>query len=479
MKFANKLFFTMTALLTVIFAVFGMWMLLSYFSEAVDREIDRANAESGMFQLMFENTYYPMAIYGKDYAIRGVMDSISFGIEKNGNYCIVWDDEKEYYCNPNIAVDKANTIYSVSSMLDQEISEYAVKENYYGVAIRKIGPRYYIITVCKTDFGVYLGMCRDISAVYEAREELITRYCISLGILLVVGGACIYILSRYITRPIRKLNHVVNHITQGNYDVRCDVKGNDEIGTLAANFNEMTNAIVDHMHQKELEALQKESFTTSFAHELKTPLTSIIGYADMLNTVEMTEKERSEAYYYIFSQGKRLESLSHKLLELAEIDKNPLKRKAVSAKELEENIRATMLPIFADKKIDGEIRMDKGYLYGDKDLLLSVFYNLLDNAVKAVEEGGIVQLKGMNLMGDYEVIVTDNGRGIPEEEIHRITEAFYMVDKSRSRKEGGAGIGMALCHKIIELHEAKLHIHSKFGEGTVIRVVFSANGEES
>ena len=305
MKFANKLFFTMTALLTIIFAVFGMWMLLSYYSKAVEREIDRANAESGMFQLMFENTYYPMAMYGKEFAVRGVMDSISFGVEKNGNYCVVWDDEREYYCNPNIGVDVINTIYGVSNALDRETGNYAEDENYYGVAIRKIGSRYYIITVSKTEFDIYLGMCRDITAVYEAREELTIRYCIALGILLVVGGAVIFILSRYITRPISRLNHVVNDITQGNYEIRCDVKGNDEIGKLAANFNEMTNAIVDHMHQKELEALQKENFTTSFAHELKTPLTSIIGYADMLNTVEMTDRERSEAYYYIFTQGKR------------------------------------------------------------------------------------------------------------------------------------------------------------------------------
>ena len=230
MKFANKLFFTMTALLTIIFAVFGMWMLLSYYSKAVEREIDRANAESGMFQLMFENTYYPMAMYGKEFAVRGVMDSISFGVEKNGNYCVVWDDEREYYCNPNIGVDVINTIYGVSNALDRETGNYAEDENYYGVAIRKIGSRYYIITVSKTEFDIYLGMCRDITAVYEAREELTIRYCIALGILLVVGGAVIFILSRYITRPISRLNHVVNDITQGNYEIRCDVKGNDEIG---------------------------------------------------------------------------------------------------------------------------------------------------------------------------------------------------------------------------------------------------------
>lgn len=93
-------------------------------------------------------------------------------------------------------------------------------------------------------------------------------------------------------------------------------------------------------------------------------------------------------------------------------------------------------------------------------------------------EKGFLLLKGTALSdGAYEVKVVDNGRGIPREEISRITEAFYMVDKSRSRKEGGAGIGMALCRKIIQLHGAVLKIDSRLGEGTVMRVVFPAEGK--
>ena len=123
--------------------------------------------------------------------------------------------------------------------------------------------------------------------------------------------------------------------------------------------------------------------------------------------------------------------------------------------------------------------MEKSYLNVDKDLILSVFYNLCDNAVKAVEEGGCVSIHGIGLAeGSYEIKVSDNGRGIPEEEIHRITEAFYMVDKSRSRKEGGAGIGMALCQKIISLHSAEMHIYSKLGEGTVVQLLFKKQQEE-
>ena len=228
------------------------------------------------------------------------------------------------------------------------------------------------------------------------------------------------------------------------------------------------------MQVKVSEAEQKEDFTAAFAHELKTPLTSIIGYADMLNSLKLTDAECHDAYFYIYSQGKRLESLSHKLLELVSMDKNPLTFRAVPTKDLEQNLRITMRPIWKQRGIKGKVDLEKATLQGDSELLLSLLYNLMDNAVKALDKGeqSFMLMKGVCLNGLYEIKVVDNGRGIPAEEISRITEAFYMVDKSRSRKEGGAGIGMALCQKIIQLHGGMLKVESRLGEGTVIRVMF-------
>ena len=281
------------------------------------------------------------------------------------------------------------------------------------------------------------------------------------------------------TRPIQNLSKVAGNIASGDYSKRSHYKAADEIGELAASFNQMADRLVQQMQEKELEAKQKEDFTAAFAHELKTPLTSIIGYADMLSTIQMSEEERLEATLYIYRQGKRLESLSHKLLELVNTEKQQVQYKTVSTKTLEENIRTTMRPIFKNKGIKGKITMEKGTIYGDYELLLSLFYNILDNGIKAVETGGFILLKGSKLENGYEIKVVDNGRGIPKQEIERITEAFYMVDKSRSRKEGGAGIGMALCKQIILLHKGSMKIDSNPGEGTVVRLIFPEYTEES
>lgn len=471
MKFADKLFLATTVLLTVIFTILGVWMLSSNFSSLLEREISRGNSESRLFRFLFETGYQSVKEYGGEYAVRKIMNNIADSVERDGSHCFVlqgdvWMHGRDYLAERDLleaAVELARVVESGNSC---------------GYVIRKTTDRFYLLTVSLAgDPNVYLGMCRELTDIYEIRQELLVQYRIALVFLLLLGGVCIYLLSRYITRPIISLDRTAKRIADGNFELRSGNRSQDEIGHLARNFDRMADRLVKQMEAKALEAKQKEDFTAAFAHELKTPLTSIIGYADMMNTIKMSEAEKAEATYYIYSQGKRLENLSYKLLEMVSMDKNPLESRPVPAKRLEENLRNTIRPIWEVRGIRGKVEMDKGTILGDEELLLSLFYNLLDNAVKATDKGenGFVFLKGqVRRDGRYEVKVVDNGRGIPREEINRITEAFYMVDKSRSRREGGAGIGMALCHKIIKLHGGSLMIDSRLGEGTVMKVIFPA-----
>ncbi len=116
--------------------------------------------------------------------------------------------------------------------------------------------------------------------------------------------------------------------------------------------------------------------------------------------------------------------------------------------------------------------MEEGTVYGEKDLLLSLFVNLVDNARKALSPKGKITITGRKQEEGYRFAVCDDGCGMPEEELHKVTEAFYMVDKSRSRKEGGAGLGLTLCSRIVALHKAEWKIESKMGEGTCITLTF-------
>lgn len=472
-KFADKLFFTMVMLLTLIFSVFGVWMVYSNFSRLLDRELELGRNESRMFHFLFEMGYHSVEEYGEGYAIYRTMESIADSVERNGSRCFVLQENGGYYYGQDF-VRRRGFEREV-----EELVESLGRRDTYGYCIRRVGNEYYLLTATISNVGsapVYLGTCRNLTAIYDDRSELLNQYRIALVCLLFVGSIGIYLLSRYITRPITRLDKLAARIAEGDYENRSHNKSRDEVGSLARSFNRMADRLVDQMEAKALEAKQKEDFTAAFAHELKTPLTSIIGYADMLNSINLTEQERREAYYYIYSQGKRLESLSYKLLELVSMDKGSDLFRQVNTKTLEENIRTTMRPIWKNRGIRGKVNMDRGVLYGDAELLLSLFYNLLDNAVKAMdkERESFILLKGTAVKDGYEVKVVDNGRGIPKDEIGRITEAFYMVDKSRSRREGGAGIGMALCLKIAQMHGAELKIDSNIGEGTVIQIHFPA-----
>lgn len=471
MKFADKLFLAMTALLTLMFALFGIWMLSSDFTQLLDKEIERGNDESRMFQFLFEMGYQSTEEYGEEYAVKRTLGSITNSVERSGNHVFVMQKSGTYVYGGDYLENMG--FLQEADKLARSLDE----TNNYGYCIRQVEGGYYMFTAALTDAavnGIYLGTCRELTNIYDDRRDLLSRYRIALVCLLFAGGLGVYMLSRYITQPIRWLNKLAERIAGGEYELRSHNKSLDEIGELARNFNRMADQLVDQIQKKALEAKQKEDFTAAFAHELKTPLTSIIGYADMLNSMKLTDEECHEAYFYIYNQGKRLESLSHKLLELVSMDKNPPVFKPTAVKSLEENLRFTMRPVWKNHGIKGKIDLERATIYGDGELLLSLFYNLLDNAVKAMDKGerGFILMKGVCLNDSYEFKVVDNGRGIPTEEISRITEAFYMVDKSRSRKEGGAGIGMALCQKIIWLHNGLLKIDSRLGEGTVMKITF-------
>ncbi len=231
------------------------------------------------------------------------------------------------------------------------------------------------------------------------------------------------------------------------------------------------------MDELTLQAKKQEDFTASFAHELKTPLTSIIGYADMLRTVECSQEEQFEAVNYIFHQGKRLESLSFKLLELIVSDKQDYSFRPVSMRALvREAVRLTRVRR-EKKKLRLVTDVPDTLINGEPDLLISVFTNLMDNAGKATDEGGELRIRGRQYQNRCLLCIMDDGCGMEQAEISRITEAFYMVDKSRARKEGGAGLGMTLCSRILRLHNVRWRIFSISKKGTVVAMQFE-NGEE-
>ncbi|MBR1496420.1 MAG: HAMP domain-containing histidine kinase [Oscillospiraceae bacterium] len=238
------------------------------------------------------------------------------------------------------------------------------------------------------------------------------------------------------------------------------------IGELEKNIADLENV-----------AARREEFIGSFAHELKTPLTAIIGYADMLRSKDMTPKTRFTAAGYIFSEGKRLEALSLKLMDIIVAGKQELELRRFEVGYFIRAIAAVTVPSLSSEGITLDIRWEPGYLMVEPDLFKTLLINLIDNARKASKRNSVIELYGKPEDGGYAIYVQDHGRGIPREELSRITEPFYMVDKSRSRAQNGAGLGLALCQRIAELHGTKLEYTSELGTGTTVRILVRGGTE--
>lgn len=323
----------------------------------------------------------------------------------------------------------------------------------------------------------YLEVRRDIQYIYDSRESGYKNYRNALFALMLLAFLFSAIFAMGFTAPVRRLSLATRTFSKGEYALRVKPKGNDEITFLMQDFNSMAEKLESNIYELKEKARQQEDFTGAFAHELKTPLTSIIGYAEMLMTMDLNETDQRQSAGYIYKEGKRLERLAYKMMELIRIGKLETTMQPVQIKTLGEDLTHLAVAKTADKNIHFCCEMEEGVIRGDADLLLSFLTNLVDNSTKACECCGTINITGTWQEGktrEYKIRVQDDGRGMPEDEVGRITEAFYMIDKSRARKEGGAGLGMAICSRIVNAHSARWDIKSSLGNGTEVTVYLPA-----
>jgi len=236
--------------------------------------------------------------------------------------------------------------------------------------------------------------------------------------------------------------------------------------------------VEDNVHRLENIAESRKQFTDSFAHEMKTPLTSILCYGDLLRIKrDVSEAERLEYSAVIVEEAKRLKALSSKLLELATTESANLELEKIDLSGLFSEIESAVRPILSARNITLEVKGEGSTLLGDKDLIRSLVYNLIDNAQKASSEGGEIILSQARTDDKTLITVTDRGIGMTDEVLKRVCEPFYMADKSRSRKAGGAGLGLSLCAEIVRRHGGAISIDSTPGKGTRVEVSFPHTNE--
>ena len=304
------------------------------------------------------------------------------------------------------------------------------------------------------------------------RRKLLRLAAVMVSISAIVILLAILLLRRLLMRafqPMEALSAQARAIADGAYDRRAEIVRRDEVGQLAADFNQMAEAVQTHIRAVEDSEQRKTMFMGSLTHELKTPLTAMSGYAQTLRAVLLSPEDTETALRYIDSESRRLDRLAKQMMRLLELDQEtPLQMEDIPAEALIADAITTCTPHANSKQITLRKCGAEGILRCDRDLMTDVIINLIDNAIRASREGDSIEISAK----DGVLTVADHGCGIPEAEITRITEPFYMVDKSRSRKSGGAGLGLAIVSAILRQHGITLEIESKVGSGTRMNLHF-------
>ena len=461
MKLSWKLFFLTTPVFVIFLTVFGTWMIQDSFQSSFDRAVEACMVENQMFQNSYELTKHALSEQQRSQVpARKIVESFYHGGgEQDENVRVLGENQEVLYQSSGLQVP-----HGLMEQLDETHNA--------GSQVARSGGEVYVVVLSRSVFGEYIETTKNITPVFQNRSDMYARYRQGVLLAAVLVGGTVWLVLFFATRKMQKLSRATRRFARGSYDTRVAIRSSDEIGTLADDFNWMANAMNMQMEQLQSEVQRQEEFTAAFAHELKTPLTSIIGYADTLRQMELSAQERDMCADYIYRQGKRLQSLSYKLLEMTLAGKQEIVPQEIFVPQFLQEIRKTAAASLQEKKLQLEVSAQDGVIYGDRELLSSVFLNLIDNARKASGEGQSIYLEGEALPGGYRICVQDEGRGVSPEELSRIAEPFYMADKSRARREGGAGLGLALCRKIIDLHQGSWQFESEPGNGMRVTVRF-------
>lgn len=471
MKFWKKIFLYSVVLFLLLFNGGGIILIEKIHGDNLNTTLKSVMYKYlNMESVMYLNTDYLMDIdVSSDINIKNWLEIIINGYSLNN----VERYNTELYSNDNKLI-MSDLKERISGKRKEIISAKSDEKTF---VIRTINNQKYvfvssIITLDNTNFKFVIS--KNIQSVYNERIDNYEFFLIIDIITFIVLAILMYIISKNLTNPIEKLSNISKDIANGDYSKRSkESKNNDEIGVLVKNFNIMIDVIENNI--KELKYLNesKQRFIDSLNHEIKTPITSIIGYSELLLKGNVNEETKLKALNYINSEAKRLETLNTTLLKLTLIREEKITMEKVQLIDIVNSVCNTLRYKLERKNINLNININEVEISVDKQLVIVLLTNILDNAIKACETNAYIDIKGDYTDEKYIVKVIDSGIGIPSDDLNKVKEPFYMVDKARTRKNNGIGFGLSICSEICKVHNIIMDITSQVNKGTEVILIFN------
>ena len=363
MKFRYKVLITNLILLSVSLGLVGYLMIHKNFELAKETQISNAVIQNNLVQSSVE--YEVLQALNREESVKGALPDIGAQVSsgmraENVTFFIYYGDKLVY----NETEENANLKKVWEAQQEDGNKNYAIFEEdghyyIYVAAASKVG-----------DENLCMISRSDVSDAYALRDREIRYFRLILFICLMIESLLIYVISRYLTRPLEQLNRVAEEITDGSYETRITVKSQDEVGLLAENFNRMAEAVSEKIGELQGMVRKRDQFVADFTHEIKTPMTSIIGYADTMRSMELPREEQLLALSYIFSEGRRLERMSGKLFDLIYLREHEMEKEAVQVENVSSEVLKVVTPSLDTKKLVLKENIEPAVLYGNKELLV-------------------------------------------------------------------------------------------------------------
>lgn len=340
-----------------------------------------------------------------------------------------------------------------------------------GIAGGIISVTYYLLSSyyhANVEFGDNLFLIRD----YVRNSIGDFNAFFILFILLFI--TCFLIFTRNYVKILNSISNAISEIAYGNFDVEIPVKTDDEIGNIAKNVNIAASNLKNAIESGEYAKSSKDRLVVNIAHDLRTPLTSINGYLNLILSNDSLTTEKAKHYAQIaYNKSLRMERLIEELFEFAKFNYGDIKitKDKIDLSYLAKQIMEEFFPILDANSLEGRlfIKDTPMYIAANGDLIARVFDNLISNAIRYGNEGEYVDIE-LFKQGDVAVArIINYDSLIPKEDLDHIFETLYRVEKSRSTKTGGTGLGLAIAKNIIDLHEGSILAESNY-ERTVFEI---------